>query len=405
MLEAHKKHKAAKIFNKGQDYLRTGSLTKAYKCYEIAYLNGYAQNEAFFGMGCVCLYQLNLYTALEHFNRVLIHADSTTGVNYYIGLCYYYFGSDNEAYEHFYKALKSSRNHLIRLQAFEFLDERKQLTDEDRSKFLKDDLALNIEATLDKLTLNLCKAYLDRINQDLASSTVHLEELVDQYPTVYQIYAELGKNYALQKDYQTALTHYAKAIQYGSEDLTLYYDVAKILYQLKDYYRCRRLLKRLSRTITSNYKLYYNLANACYKLEKFSEAQKYYRLAVESNPNSFKTFYNLATVNFKMGNFNTAEANYRIARTINKTHSGTYYNLGILYFMQKQYFEAIHAFMTAHDLNESNPHYFHNLSVAKGIKLIDPKEKIQHRIPLLINILLFSFSVFLVILIIYFLQC
>ena len=387
--------KEEKFYQKGLEQLNKGNFSKSLHFLERALNNGYNAEDVYRLMGKINLYKLKLYEALELFNKALVYSEPGSGIDFYVGLCYYYLGNISEANEHFIRTLKSTSSHYLRCKAFEILVNKGLLDENVKQSWLSRNLDVQIDIKLDLDDNYFVSAFLERFKNNYEKSNEILFKLLEKKPSYFEIYKEIARNYYLMNNYEKAIYFYKKTQIRCFEDNTIHYYLANIFYKIDDYQKVRKELKILTRLINSNYKFYYNLGNVNYKLEKYSEAIKSYKAAIENNCNFYKSYYNLGTVYQKIGLLEDAEDSYLKAIQINPSSIRTYYNISILYLLKKNYFEALNNLLVAKSMQPNNQKVLHNFNVIKGLKYIDPKEKLESRIPFLINIFLIGLSILL----------
>lgn len=150
--------------------------------------------------------------------------------------------------------------------------------------------------------------------------------------TIFELHYHLANTLVEQKQWETAIKHYHKAIE------------LPILGKLK-------------------LGAYLNFGSLCYHTKDYENALKLYQACVAIDPNFAIAYYNLGLTYKALGrNFKAIDA-YQNAIQLNPNYPWSYQNLGVLLFKKGEIEDSVKAFQQAYNL-----HLTQNPSLAKQLQ-------------------------------------
>lgn len=157
--------------------------------------------------------------------------------------------------------------------------------------------------------------------------------LVSQVDTIVIYYAGLSAQ--LDTDYETAISYYKKAIDYGYEggEGNIYYNIFEAYQSLERAEEGLHYLETGFIKFSNNQSILYGLIN--YYINKGDDPTKvldYINKALGSNPNEPSLHFAAGTVHDNLENFDEAVKSYEKALEIKPDFYDAVYNIGVLYF-------------------------------------------------------------------------
>lgn len=162
--------------------------------------------------------------------------------------------------------------------------------------------------------------------------------------TIFELHYHLANAFVEQKEWETAVKHYQKAIE------------LPIMGKLK-------------------LGAYLNFGSLCYQGKDYENALKLYQACVAIEPNFSIAYYNLGLTYRALGrNFKAIDA-YQTAIQLNPNYAWSYQNLGVLLLKQGEIEDSVKAFQQAYNLHKvQNPTLAQQLReelINMGIELIE----------------------------------
>uniref|UniRef100_A0A1B6FAU5 Stress-induced-phosphoprotein 1 n=1 Tax=Cuerna arida TaxID=1464854 RepID=A0A1B6FAU5_9HEMI len=115
------------------------------------------------------------------------------------------------------------------------------------------------------------------------------EDLPDDHKMAL-IEKEAGNKAYKTKDFETAIKHYEKAIEYFGTDITFYNNLAAVYFEMKEYNKCIKLCEQaieIGRENRADYKLiaksFARIGNAYKKMEDYKSAKIYYEKSLSEH--------------------------------------------------------------------------------------------------------------------------
>ncbi len=151
------------------------------------------------------------------------------------------------------------------------------------------------------------KAYEALQKNDCKTASARAKEVVEKFPNFPFSYFIIGRCYAIEGNYDNAITNYKKVIELKPDIYEAYFDLGEI---------------------------YFNKGDS-------EEAVKNFEKAAELKQTDPEVFYNLGAVYFKLGNIDNAKINLEKALELNPDHANAHKVIGYTLFNKGDYKASI----------------------------------------------------------------
>lgn len=142
------------------------------------------------------------------------------------------------------------------------------------------------------------------------------------------------------KDWKLALSELNKAVQNDPDNYLYYYDMGKVLYNLKKYQEAQVAFETSCSKNGNFAPSRYNLGITQLKLKNENGALSSFRKALDINPRHEKAYLEEARLLSKRGDYSGAIASYQNVLKINNTNIDAVVELGSVYYMTGKYSQA-----------------------------------------------------------------
>lgn len=225
-------------------------------------------------------------------------------------------------------------NQLVSEKKFE---EAKELL----AEFLDKD-EKNVEAL--KL-LGLCHVNLNEFKEGQS-----VFETVVKYKDDASSWFYLANCYDNLEDYLHAIPAYQEVIRLRDNYIDAYKNLAVVHVKNKEPEKAVELCKKALEFETEDYTLYYIAGTAYMSMKKFEESLFYLENALRLNPNHSQLYNNLGTSYVTIGNLEKAYENFIKASELDSDNSITYYNIASILQLQNKHDEACEYFEKAYEI-------------------------------------------------------
>ncbi len=257
----------------------------------------------------------------------------------------------------------------------ENLDKINELINEKKFEEAKKELAeiiksdeKNVEAL--KL-LGLC-----HINLGEFKEGQRVFETVVKYKDDASSWFYLANCYDNRDDYLHAIAAYEEVLRMRSSYVDAYKNLAVVYVKNKEPQKAVDTVKKALDYVTDDYTVYYIAGTACMALKKFDEAVEFLEKAIGLNPEHSQLYNNLGTCYVTIGNLDKAYENFLKASEYDPENSITYFNMASILQLQNKHKEACEFFKKAYML-EPQDNYLIALALSE-VKSNQMEEAIRH---------------------------
>lgn len=226
----------------------------------------------------------------------------------------------------------------------------------------------NIEAL--KL-LGLCHINLDEFKDGQA-----VFETVVKYNDDATSWFYLANCYDNQEDYIHAIAAYEEVLRMRSEYTDAYKNLAVVYVKNSEPQKAIETVQRALDYVTDDYTVYYIAGTACMSMKDFEKALEFFEKALELNPEHSQLYNNLGTCYVSTGNLDKAYGSFLKASEYDSNNSITYFNIASILQMQNKHKEACVFFKKAYML-EPQDNYLAALALSE-VKSNQMREAIIH---------------------------
>lgn len=175
--------------------------------------------------------------------------------------------------------------------------------------------------------------------------------------------------YQQSRNWEKALTNYAKAERLDPTNPDIYNNIGVIYKELRQYERAIEEFLKAAHLNPDYAKPYNNIGVVYYSKKDFPGAIRNYRKAISIEPENLEALNNLAVAYKHVDQLERAKSVLNQALKINPAHAGTHYNLAVLYEKEGNIDSAIHFYQGFVDL-ASLSHPTLTVQVKKHIKTL-----------------------------------
>jgi Tfp pilus assembly protein PilF len=172
--------------------------------------------------------------------------------------------------------------------------------------------------------------------------------------------------YQQSRNWEKALTSYAKAAELDAKNADIYNNMGVIYKELRQYDRAIDEFLRAIYLNSEYAKPYNNIGVVYYAKKDYAGAIRNYQKAIAIEPNNLEALNNLAVAYKRTGQLEKSKSILTQALKIDSAHAGTNYNLAILYEKEGNQKSAIHFYQRFVELG-SNSHPGLSTQVKKHI--------------------------------------
>jgi len=122
------------------------------------------------------------------------------------------------------------------------------------------------------------------------------KEYKDEISTIANIEILKGKQYYDRKEYQDALIHFNKALEYDPENSSAMFRLGNIYYVIRDYVKAAELFEKGTLYQSSNYKIFYMLGRCYTALSDNDKALEAYDKSLSIKPDYEKSLFEKAKI-------------------------------------------------------------------------------------------------------------
>ena len=207
--------------------------------------------------------------------------------------------------------------------------------------------------------LGLCYVNLDDYKEGQA-----IFETVIKYNDDATSWFYLANCYDNQDDYLHAIAAYEEVLRLRSGYTDAYKNLAIVYVKNKEPEKAIETAKRALDYVTDDYTVYYIAGTACMAMKDFNQGIEFFNKAIELNPEHSQLFNNLGTCYVTMGNLEKAYESFKKASELDKDNAITYFNIGSILQMQNKHEEACDYFEKAYNL-EPQDNYLVGLALSE----------------------------------------
>lgn len=174
----------------------------------------------------------------------------------------------------------------------------------------------------------------------------------------------LANCYDNQNDYIHAISAYEEVLRLRSCYVDAYKNLAIVYVKNKEPQKAIEVAQRALDYVTDDYTVYYIAGTACMALKDFEGALKFLEKALELNPEHSQLYNNLGTCYTTIGDLNKAYENFIQASKYDEKNSITYFNIASILQIQNKHQEACGYFEKAY-LLEPQDNYLVALALSE----------------------------------------
>lgn len=158
----------------------------------------------------------------------------------------------------------------------------------------------------------------------------------------------LANCYDNQEDYIHAIAAYEEVLRMRSEYCDAYKNLAVVYVKNNEPQKAVETVQRALDYVTDDYTLYYIAGTACMALKDFAKALEFLEKALELNPEHSQLYNNLGTCYVSTGNLDKGYENFLKASEFNPNNAITYFNIASILQMQNKHDKACDFFKKAY---------------------------------------------------------
>jgi len=179
-----------------------------------------------------------------------------------------------------------------------------------------------------------------------------------------QAHASLGQVFYRHQEYDKAVSHYRKALQFGRDCPDIRAGLGIALAREGGLEEAMMHFEKALELKPDNAKAHNDIATVLQLQSKTEQAISHYKEALKLNPYYAEAHYNLAVLFQAQGKVNEATEHYRSATKINPYYTEAHNNLGIILQLQGKLDEAIGQYRKVLKLNPDYAKAHYNLGMA-----------------------------------------
>ena len=189
-------------------------------------------------------------------------------------------------------------------------------------------------------------------------------EQTAENPKDDRYYYNLGRELALENQWQKAIAYYKKAIELKDDVALVYHHWGDALINLKQWQKAVKVYYKAI-SLDDNFAWsYHNLGVALFNLKKIESALTAYERAVKLNDKNPQFQYSLGKILASNGEFQLAAEVYTLAIDLGLQNPNIYQEWGDIFSELQQWNNAIDAYTLAIQLNKKATWSYHNLGIA-----------------------------------------
>jgi tetratricopeptide (TPR) repeat protein len=184
-----------------------------------------------------------------------------------------------------------------------------------------------------------------------------------------------GNNHAIQKEYESAILHYERAITYDSNFKLAFNGLANTYYLKNDF---ANAIIYYIKTIEIDPKFahaYNGLGNIYCAEKKYSEGIEYLEKARDLDPTEASYYNNLGVAYQNQKKYEKALEYYALAISVDPNYIDSYINLGDIFVDEKRYIDAKKYYQKALDLKPNGRDYE---TLRTKVKLNDTEKRLSN---------------------------
>ena len=197
--------------------------------------------------------------------------------------------------------------------------------------------------------LGLCHINLNEYKEGQA-----VFETVVKYKDDATSWFYLASCYDNQDDYLHAISAYEEVLRLRSSYVDAYKNLAIVYVKNKEPQKAVDTVVKALDYATDDYTVYYIAGTASMALKKFEQAVSYLEKALKLNPEHSQLYNNLGTCYVTIGNLDKAYLNFMEASRLDTENSITYFNIGSVLQLQNKHKEACEFFRKAHSIEKQD---------------------------------------------------
>jgi len=170
--------------------------------------------------------------------------------------------------------------------------------------------------------------------QKLLASTLMAHQTPDAY-------INLGLLKTKEKDYETAIEYFTKAIRLDKNNAKAYCFLANTLTEIQDYKEAEKKFKCAQKIEPNNSDIWMNWGLSLIKQRKLILAREKLQQACKLNLSNFNALYFWGIVELELEEFDKAKEKFQLITSVSPNHSDGLYYLAYLNFREKNYGESL----------------------------------------------------------------
>jgi tetratricopeptide (TPR) repeat protein len=167
-----------------------------------------------------------------------------------------------------------------------------------------------------------------------------LEKAIEVCPKCDYYHYNLAKILYEQKNYELAIISYNKAIELNPHNFEFHFNKALNLLELEKYSEGVSCLNLVIQKFPNEGSFYFNRGRALYQLDKYFEAIEDFKESINNKYKIDESYNNIGDCYFFLKEYQDALENYKIAVTLNETQISYIYNVVYTYFEMNKLSEA-----------------------------------------------------------------
>ncbi len=330
----------------GSYFAVKGDYNKALHYYKIA-VEYYKDFDLYYKIGMIYKFKGEYEKALDNLKKAYIINNDDKNVIENLAKLYYRFGDLRTSLKYYKYLLKYSENKAKIYMMLGEINYRQGYLQDAADNYLRA-VSLSLSPDEAKVTyINLGNIYYKLKSYEMALN--YYNKALELDKTDSNLYYNIGLLYVAQNNFSSALRVINKGLEINPDDLKLNLLLPRIYLLNNDKDRAMIVLRDLIEKYPDNSVLYFEIAKLFYNLKKYDEALNFYKRLEKQNIDKnieVKLYLNIGIIYLKKGMIDDAARYLERAYMIHPLDALVNYNLGLLNYRLRDYDKAMEYFRT-----------------------------------------------------------
>lgn len=172
--------------------------------------------------------------------------------------------------------------------------------------------------------------------------------MAHQNPTAY---IHLGILKAREKDYESAINYFTKAIRLDQNNAKAYCFLANTLTEIQDFTEAEKKFKYAQKLEPNNSEIYTNWGLSLIRQKKLLQAREKFQQACKFNLSNFNALYFWGIVEMELGELQNAKEKFKLINSVLPNHSDSLYYTAYLEFKNQNYNASLTSAIKSSEIN------------------------------------------------------